>query len=450
MMFYKILIKRAFLAYEFHLFALVFVFGARYVLAIRNSEHIAMAARITKRAVDGLEAQARAYVAWDSDLTGFGVKVSPAGRKSYVFRYRMGGGRGGVSREPVIGVHGKITPDEARRIARSWSAEVAAGRDPAASRRTDREAPRMGQLFERYLEEHARRHKKPSSVSNDVRMIKQHLKPALGAKKVADVTRQDVGRVKNNLVSTPYEANRSIALLSKMMNLAEAWDWRSQGSNPCQHVAKFKEQKRERFLSDDEFARLYRALAAAEGGSLRSAGGTAISPYAIAAIRLLILTGARRGEILGLRWDWIDREAGRAALPDSKTGRKTLYLTPEALSVLEVLSREEGNPHVIVGGKPGSHLVNLKDPWNTIRHAAGLDDVRLHDLRHAFASVAVSAGMSLPLLGALLGHRSPSTTARYAHLADDPQRQAAAAVSARISGAMQGVPSPSPNSPSRD
>lgn len=403
-----------------------------------------MAAKITKRMVDGLEPNERPYVVWDSELPGFGLKVSPAGRKSYLFRYRFGGGRGGTSREPVIGTHGQLTPDEARRVAKAWSAEVASGRDPAVKRRTDRDAPRVEQLFERYLQEHACRHKKPSSVANDRRMIELHLKPLLGKKKVADVHRQDVVQLKNGLASTPYEANRAMALLSKMMNLAEAWEWRPQGTNPCQHVAKFKEEKRERFLSDDEFSRLSLALDAAEDSALLSPRGTPISPYAIAAIRLLILTGARRGEVLGLQWDWIDRDAGRAMLPDSKTGRKPIYLSAKVFEVLDKVSRQKDNPYVIVGGKPGTHLVNLKDPWSVIRQAANLNDVRLHDLRHAFASVAVGAGMSLPLLGALLGHRNPSTTARYAHLADDPQRQAAAVVSARIDEAMRSAkPSPS-------
>jgi integrase len=162
----------------------------------------------------------------------------------------------------------------------------------------------------------------------------------------------------------------------------------------------------------------------------------AISPSAVAAVRLLALTGARKGEILGLQWAWVDASSGRAHLPDSKSGEKTLILPPAALAVLASLQTVEGNPYVIVGGKPGAPLVNLKDPWLAIREAANLDDVRIHDLRHSFASVGAAGGASLPIIGALLGHSQPSTTARYAHLADDPLQAAAADIGAKIWAAM--------------
>jgi integrase len=150
-----------------------------------------------------------------------------------------------------------------------------------------------------------------------------------------------------------------------------------------------------------------------------------------------VFTGARLGEILGLQWSWIDFERGEARLPDSKTCAKTLHLPPPALAVLAELPRIEGNPHVIPGGIAGSALVNLQQPWRTIRRAAGLDDVRIHDLRHAFASIAASSGMGLPIIGKMLGHSQPATTARYAHLASDPVKAAAASVAAKIDAAMR-------------
>jgi integrase len=239
-------------------------------------------------------------------------------------------------------------------------------------------------------------------------------------------------------------------LLSKAMNLAEVWGWRPDGSNPIRHVRKFAEKRRERFLSPAELGRLGEVLRQGERdgflalppreGVRDEETRVPIARPVIGAIRLLVLTGARKSEILGLRWAWIDMTAGRANLPDSKTGSKVLILPPGALAELARLPRLPDNPHVIVGGKPGAALVNLKDPWAVIRECAGLEDVRIHDLRHSFASVGAANGASLPILGALLGHSQPSTTARYAHLADDPLQAAAAEIGGRIGAAMGDVP----------
>ncbi|MGH6989060.1 MAG: site-specific integrase [Stellaceae bacterium] len=201
---------------------------------------------------------------------------------------------------------------------------------------------------------------------------------------------------------------------------------RPDGSNPCRHVEKYPQRRRERFLSAVELARLGDALAAFDG-----------SPNVVAAVKLLVFTGARLGEVLGLRWEWIDFERGAARLPDSKTGAKTLHLPPPALAVLAELPRIEGNPHVIAGAREGAAWVNLEKPWRAIRKVAGLDDVRLHDLRHAFASVAASSGMGLPIIGKMLGHTQAQTTARYAHLASDPVK-AATAVAGKIAAAIGG------------
>jgi integrase len=223
---------------------------------------------------------------------------------------------------------------------------------------------------------------------------------------------------------------------------------RPDGSNPCKNVERFKEQSRERFLTGAEFQRLGEVLAQAERAALLVAGIngkerlTRVNPQAIRAIRLLIFTGARVGEILGLRWEYIDAGNGRANLPDSKTGKKVIQLPAPALEVLATAERpEDGRGYVIRGGDgsdPEVRLVNIKGPWGVIRQAAGLDDVRPHDLRHAFASIAVAGGLSLPMIGALLGHRETRTTQRYAHLSDDPQRAAADQIAGRISDAMRG------------
>lgn len=228
------------------------------------------------------------------------------------------------------------------------------------------------------------------------------------------------------LRATPYQANRLIALLSKMFS----WSGRRGEINPCTGIERFVEKKRRRYLSTAELGRLGEALAAFE-----TEGG--VSPHPIAAIRLLLLTGARLGEILTLRWNYVDRERGCLKLPDSKTGAKEIHLNEAAFAVLDAMPRELDNPYVIVGQRSGGHLVNLEKPWQRVRARAGLDDVRLHDLRHSFASIGAGAGLGLPMIGALLGHTQAATTARYAHLAVDPLRAANELIGQQLSALLK-------------
>jgi integrase len=394
--------------------------------------------KITKRSVDALNpaGDGAETVLWDSELKGFGVRVQRGSAKSYVLHYRVGSGRGAPLRKLTIGRHGSPwTPDTARREAKSLLGMIEDGFDPAADKMLRREAPTIVELAERFLAEHAHAKRKSSTAAEYKRLLDKIILPALSKRKVADVTRADVTKLHHVNRKAPYQANRVLAVLSKMFNLAERWGLRPDGSNPCRHVEKFTERKRERMLSPAELARL--------GDALAGYGG---SPYAVAAVKLLVFTGARLGEVLGLRWEWIDFERGEARLPDSKTGAKTLHLPPPALAVLTGLPRLSDNPYVVVGAKPGASMVNLEKPWRVIRRAAGLGDVRLHDLRHAFASVAASSGMGLPIIGKMLGHSDPATTARYAHLASDPVKAAAAAVAGKVAAAMGGGSADATNS----
>src|SRR6266700_3719392 len=389
-----------------------------------------MRGKITKRSFDALNLTAGGAeaVLWDTELKGFGVRVQRGGAKSYVLHYRVGTGRGAPLRKLTIGRHGSPwTPETARKEAKTLLGMIEDGADPAADKMARREAPTIAELAERFLAEHADAKRKGSTAAEYRRLLDKIILPALGKRKVADVTRADVTKLHHANRATPYQANRVLAVLSKMLNLAERWGLRPDGSNPCRHVEKFAERKRERMLSPAELARLGDSLAAHDG-----------APYAVAAVKLLVFTGARLGEVLGLKWEWIDFELGEARLPDSKTGAKTLHLPPPALAVLAGLPRLDGNPYVIAGAKVGVALVNLEKPWRAIRNPAGLDDVRLHDLRHAFASVAASSGMGLPIIGKMLGHTQPATTARYAHLASDPVKAAATAVANKIAAAMAG------------
>ena len=383
--------------------------------------------RIMKRTVDSMKAPLTGEVTlWDDALAGFGVRVRPSGAKTYMVMYRAGIGRGSPLRKITIGRHGSPwTPDTARAEAKRLLGQVAGGADPAAAKAERRRAETVADLAERFLAEHVKARRKGRTAAEYQRLLDRLILPALGRKKIADVARTDVARLHHAGRGAPYQANRTLAVLSKMFNLAEAWGLRPDGSNPCRHVERYPEQGRERMLSPAELARLGDAL-----------GKYDSSPYVPAAVKLLLFTGARLTEILSLRWKYIDFGRGEARLPDSKTGAKTLHLPPPALAVLADLPRVEDNPHVIVGRRDGAGLVNLEKPWRAIREKAGLSDVRLHDLRHAFASMGAAAGDSLLVIGKLLGHANASTTERYAHLANDPVKAAAARIAGTISNAL--------------
>jgi integrase len=386
-----------------------------------------MRGKITMKSVAALYAEGgNEATLSDTTLAGFEVRARLGGTKVYAIRYRVGSGREAPMRRYTIGRHGSPwAPDQARAEAKRLLAMVAAGKDPAGAKIEAKAAPTVAEFAARFLAEHVEAKRKASTATEYRRLIDRVVLPALGKRKVADIKRPDIARLHHASRASPYQANRTLAVLSKMMTLAEQWGLRPDGSNPCRHVERYGEKKRGRLLSAEELARLGDALAAYGG-----------SRHVVAAIKLLVFSGARLGEILGLEWRWIDVERGEARLPDSKTGAKTLYLPPPALEVLAELPRIEGNPFVIAGGKPGAALVNLEKPWRAIRTAAGLDDVRIHDLRHAFASIAAASGMGLPIIGKMLGHSQPQTTARYTHLAADPVKAAAAAVAGKIAAAM--------------
>ncbi|WP_119462714.1 site-specific integrase [Rhodospirillaceae bacterium SYSU D60014] len=382
---------------------------------------------------------------WDGKITGFGVRRQKDGR-IFVLKYRVGGRQ----RWYTIGKHGSPwTVHKAREKAKALLGDVAEGRDPAAARDTSKGAPTVAELCKRYFAEYAAEHKKASSQAADERNIRNHILPILGRLRVADVTRADIDRLKLAVAQGKTAkdekvgprrrivvrggtgaANRCLALTSKMFNLAELWGWRPDGSNPCRHIQKYAEHKIERFLKQAELGRLASVLIECErqGAELLSV---------IAAIRLLIFTGCRRDEILTLRWEDVDLEAACLRLRDSKSGAKVVYLSAPALKVLADLPRVAGNPYVVFGERLGSHLVNLEKPWRRIRAKAKLDDVRLHDLRHSYASFGTAGGLSLPMIGKLLGHARSETTNRYSHLADDPVKAANEAIGRRIAAAME-------------
>jgi integrase len=368
-----------------------------------------------------VEALQPGELAWDADVKGLGIRCQRRDQV-YIVKYRSQGRQ----RWYTIGKHGSPwTPELARREAKRILGLVAEGKDPADKKQKDRSAPTISALAERFLEEHVAAKAKDRTYSEYKRLVARIITPELGRLKVDEVRPSDIERLHLKFRATPYQANRLLALLSKMFN----WSGRRGERNPCIGVERFAEQKRRRYLSSAELAWLGAALIQAQEERLTS-------PYVVAAIRLLIFTGARLTEILTLRWDHVDLERGFLNLADSKTGAKTVYLNSAARELLTTLPRFENNPFVVPGERKGRHLVNLEKPWRKIRDLAQLSDLRLHDLRHSFASVGASAGLGLPIIGALLGHAQAATTARYAHLAADPLQQAADLIGQRLVAAM--------------
>lgn len=402
--------------------------------------------KITNRSVAAAAPGERDTYLWDADLPGFGLKVTPAGRKVYLVQYRNGGRRG-RTRRVTIGKHGSPwTPDGARKVAKRILGRVAAGEDPAEERSEARRDLSITELCDLYLREGVAT-KKPSTLAVDRGRIERHIKPLLGRRRLLALTRGEIERFMQDVAAgkTAIDiktgargraivrggkgtASKAVALLGSILTFAV--DHKLRPDNPARGIKRYRDKKCERFLAPAELARLGAALATVERDGE--------NPFVVAAIRLLALTGCRKSEILGLQWAQIDFERACIRFPESKTGAKALPLGAPALEVLEALPRIEGCPYVLPASIGNGHFVGLQKAWVRIRAKAALEDVRLHDLRHSFAAAGAAGGDSLLMIGALLGHRDPTTTSRYAHLADDPLKEAADRISGAIAAAMKG------------
>jgi integrase len=400
--------------------------------------------KITQKAIEGL---ADGQIAWDTELRGFGARGRGTGIY-YVLKARVQGHQ----RWFTIGKHGAPwTPEMARRKALGLLGEIANGVDPAEVREDLKRRLSMADLCDIYLKEGCSE-KKASTLATDKGRIERHIKPLLGKKDARALAKRQIEQFMRDIADGKTAADiktgkrgraiveggkgtatRTVGLLGGIYSFAV--DRGIVPVNPVRGIKRYRDKRIERFLSEQELARLGGSLAELEAEN-------ALTPFAAAAIRLLLFTGARRGEILSLEWDWIDFERGFAFLPDSKTGRKQLYLSAPALEILAKLPRLENNPFVICNELPGQRLADLKRPWAHICNRAGIQALRLHDLRHHFASTGAMGGMSLPMIGKLLGHLRPETTARYSHLADDPIRQANDMISKRILRAIDGEGTP--------
>jgi integrase len=391
-------------------------------------------ATLTKRTVDAAKPHPRRDVmVWDDELRGFGLRVYPTGRKVFLVQYRMGG-RGAPQRRLKLGAYGPLTADDARKDAARALRLVAEGRDPAGEKADARELARLTlrKAVDEWLADSEGK-RRASTIRLYRSLFGNLVDDDLGGRPVALLTHGDLARWHAGLRRTPYQANRALAALASMFRWAMLRGYRPAATgNPCTGVARFAEQKRDRFLSEAELG--------AVGDALAAAAKAGLNPYVVAALRLLALTGARRDEIRTLRWEHVDLARALLLLPQSKTGAKAVHLPAAAVQLLDGLRRIKGNPYVFPGQGDAAPLSNLNRPWTAIAAAAGLAGVRLHDLRHTFAALGAGAGMSLPLLGKLLGHRQAATTQRYAHLADDPVRRAAEAIGATADAALRSGP----------
>ncbi|MGQ0741989.1 MAG: tyrosine-type recombinase/integrase [Alphaproteobacteria bacterium] len=428
--------------------------------------------RITKRAVDALRcppSRDRVFL-WDGSLSGFGVAALASGKKVYVAQFRQHG----RSRRMKLGEHGRLTPDEARSAAKKVLGAVEGGKDPIEERRAERGVRTFDEIASDYLRLHVAPKRKPRTHAEYARILKRYVSPAFGSRGITSVSRADAARLHAAMADSPGAANRCLALVGAVWNWAVREREVPRLPSPTIDIHRYPEKGRERYLTPDELRRLGQALRDAETKGVpwevnetastskhipKNKRSRIIDPYAVAAIRLLMLTGARLGEILTARWDYIDWDRGLMLLPDSKTGKKTIYLSDAALGVLHRITRMDRNPFIIPGLKKNAPRADLKRPWAAIVRVAGLlekveepnthskgrraratatmrPSLRIHDLRHTFAAMGVGSSLGLPVIGKLLGHSQPSTTHRYAHLDADPLHKAANLIGHQIAAAL--------------
>jgi integrase len=391
---------------------------------------------------------------WDSELPGFALRVGKNGTRTFIFRYRpKGTGRSGPKKYYTIGRYGPLTPAQARDKARQLLGAVASGADPAGEIAEARGAISVAELAGRFLADEVEPKRKRGTAVLYRIYFRKHVLPVIGTMKAEKVTRATIAKLHVRVGKThPVTANRVKETISGMFafGIARAL-LPADMQNPAKNIEKFREASRERFLSGDELERLGVALSEAETvgvpWQVNESGPnakhlpkerrlTVLSPFATAAIRLLLFTGCRLREILRLKWTDLDLDRGMLHLADSKTGKKSVILSAPALEILAALPRLGG--YVIAGNDPAQPRSDLKRPWTLVCRRAGLDGLRLHDLRHSFASVGAGAGLGLPVIGKLLGHASPTTTAKYAHLDSDPIRRATNTIGATLAAALDG------------
>jgi len=387
-------------------------------------------AKLTKNLVERTPVREKPFFLFDDSLPGFCVRIAPNGKRHYYLQYM----KHKKTKRCPLGMHGILTAEAAREKAIAVLAQINDGADPVAESVARASEPTVRDLADRYLKEHADIHCKALTAEGYRFYLRRTILPALGDFKVADVTRKDIAKFHASLSHVPFTSNRCLQIISKMFNLAEMWGMRPDGTNPRRHIRKYEENKRERYLSKEESKRLGEVLTAAKNN-------TAENPIGAYCIEILLYTGCRCGEMQTLKWEYIDWENSCLRLPDTKTGARVVYVGQHVLTTLREIEnlpqRPRDNPYVFWGGRDNDFIRDLQKPWRKYRDAAELLDMRIHDLRHSFASYAISQGMTLAMVGKLLGHTQAQTTARYAHLMADPVREAAGRVAQEIAAALR-------------
>ena len=366
--------------------------------------------KLTNKKIDQLIPDTKSYIVWDNEIRGFGVRVNLNSKKTFILKYRIGQGRSARVRKPVIGTYGVMKVDEARKIARKWLLEASEGNDP---KEVDKTSILLKDFCNVYLQQHANIKKKLSSVIEDKRLMRLHIIPNFGNICLKEITRSMITKHHQSMYQTPHGANRFLSLMSKMMNLAERWEYRPLNSNPCRHIERYKEEGRQIYLSMEQIEKIGHVIKQMEQTE---------SIFVLSAIKLLLFTGRRTGEILTLKWDYIDFENSKMNLPDTKTGAKSFFFSPTVKQILLNLPNKEG--FVFKSVLKDKRVTTVRHIWKKICKLAKIENVRVHDLRHTYASLAVQNGYSLPIISKMLGHADIKTTQRYSHLHDDPVNQA--------------------------
>ena len=358
---------------------------------------------LTKKLIDNIEATTNEQVFYDIKTTGLHLKVSPAGKKGFYLYFRT---QNGEQKRPKLGDFGIMALEQARDKARVMLGELAKGNDP--TKQNQRDGVTLSQFYPLFVKDHFDKHIKPSTTRTYHSLLTTVILPALGKRRLDTITRSDVEAMMNRNSNRPTTANHALVLLKLMLDKAQQWELMPPALNACSNISKFKTQPKERYLSNEEIASLINALNQFEQAQLAQQN-------AITLIRLLMMTGCRKNEIVMLRWDELELDEGVLRLKDSKTGRKDVILSKDAINILQTALNNHSE--YVFPGKDGiKPIQGLQKIWERVRKTAGLDDVRIHDLRHTFASVAVSNGIPLYEVGRLLGHASMQSTQRYAHL----------------------------------
>lgn len=385
--------------------------------------------KITKTMIEKLvPADGKPKYLWEENTPGFGVKVTAAGKKSFIFKYRIGQGRKAKQRWMTLGNVRAVRIESARNSAREAYLVALSGRDPKEVN-VKPKVTRLSEVWERYSQEKLPRLK--TSTQNDYSsMWAISIAPKLGGHDVSKISRADIAGIHEGLSKTPYRANRVLALISSLLNHAETWEYRTIGANPCQRIKKYTETPKERFLSLDEVNTLFSVMR--EMVHLNELESS-LDRY----FRLMLFTGARKNEILQAKLAWVDSKNLSLELPDSKTGKRSIPLSVSAMKILvEQMSyaNSRNSEYLFPGRDSLKPKVNVNKAWSRIRKKACLNNLRIHDLRHTSASLMAEDGTPLMAIGKVLGHSNARTTERYAHIGEKVASKAAESLGKRLGG----------------